>query len=82
MRILEEVGKVAYSLALLLSRVRVHNVFYMSLLRKYTLNLDQIVELEQLKIQVNLTQIELLINIVDTKEQQLRRRVFEYEKVQ
>lgn len=57
------------------SVAKMHNVFHVSQLRKYTPNPDQIVELKKLDIQANLTKTKFLVRIMDTKEQQLRKRI-------
>ena len=73
--ILEWIGDMAYRLALPSSLGGVHNVFHVSMLRKYVRNPEQIVELEPLNVQPNLTSVEKPVRIVDSKEQILRRKV-------
>jgi DNA-directed RNA polymerase subunit L len=51
--------------------IRTHDVFHVSMLRKYIANLDVIVEYEPLVIQEGLTYVEELVKIVDKKEQVL-----------
>ena len=80
--ILERIGDMAYRLALPTSLDGVHNVFYVSMLRKYVRDPEQIVELEPLNVQPNLTSVEKPVRIVDYKELILRRRVIRYVKVQ
>ena len=80
--ILERIGDMAYQLALPSSLDGVHNVFHVSMLRKYVRDPEQIVELEPLNVQPNLTSVERPVRIVDSKEQVLRRRVIKYVKVQ
>ena len=48
--ILERVGTVAYRLALPLSLSGVHEVFYVSMLQKYTPNLTHVVDWEEITI--------------------------------
>ena len=72
----------AYRLALPSSLDGVHNVFHVSMLRKYVRDPEQIAELEPLNVQPNLTSVERPVWIVDSKEQVLRRRVIQYVKVQ
>ena len=79
--ILEQIGDMAYRLALPSSLDGVHNVFHVSMLRKYVRDPEQIVELEPLNVQPNLTSVEKPVRIVDSKEQILRRRVIKYVKV-
>jgi hypothetical protein len=62
------VGRLAYRVALLPDLVGTHDVFYMSMLRKYIANPDVIVEYESLGIHEGLTYIEKPVRIVDKKE--------------
>ena len=80
--ILERIGEVAYRLALPPSLAGVHNVFHVSMLKKYLPNPSHIVELEPVQARKDLTYEEYLIRIVDRKEQVLRRRNIPYVKVQ
>jgi hypothetical protein len=68
-RSLRRVGRLAYRIALPPDLVRTHDVFYVSMLRKYIANPDVIVEYEPLEIQEGLTYVEELVKIVDKKEQ-------------
>jgi hypothetical protein len=61
------VGRLTNRIALPLDLVRTHDVFHVSMLRKYIANLDVIVEYELLEIQEGLTYIEELVKIVDKK---------------
>ena len=79
--ILEKIGDVAYRLALPSSLDGVHNVFHVSMLRKYIRDPEEVIALEPLNVQPNLSSLERPICIVDTKEQILRRRVIRYVKV-
>ena len=56
-KITQRVGKLAYRIALTLDLVRTHDVFHVSMLRKYIANADVIVEYELLKIQKGLTYV-------------------------
>jgi hypothetical protein len=58
-----------------------HDVFHVSMLRKYIANPDVIVEYEQLEIQEGLTYMEELVRIVDKKEQVLRNKTIPIVKV-
>ena len=49
-KITQRVGKLAYRIALTPDLVGTHDVFHVSMLRKYIANLDVIVEYERLKI--------------------------------
>ena len=48
--ITQRVGKLAYRIALPLDLVRMHDIFHVSMLRKYIANPDVIVEYEPLEI--------------------------------
>ena len=80
--ILEKVGTVAYRIALPPSLAAVHNVFHVSMLRKYTMDPSHILPITQLPISDKLTYEETPVRIVDYKEQHLRNKVLKYVKVQ
>ena len=80
--VLERMGKVAYRLALSPSLSGVHNVFHVSMLRKYIPNPSHVVDYKPLKLRDDLTYEEQPIKIVDKKEQELKRRTIHYVKVQ
>jgi len=75
-------GKVAYRLALPPSLSGVHNVFHVSMLRKYIPDPSHVVDYEPLKLRDDLTYEEQPVKIVDKKEQELKRRTIRYVKVQ
>ncbi|OMO65120.1 reverse transcriptase [Corchorus capsularis] len=79
--ILEKVGEVAYWLALPPSLSDVHNMFHVSLLRKFTPDPNHVIELAPLPLREDLSYDEQPIKIVDHKEQVLRRRTIPYMKV-
>jgi hypothetical protein len=58
-----------------------HDVFHMSMPRKYIANPDVIVEYELLEIQEGLTYVEEPVKIVDKKEQMLRTKTIPIVKV-
>src|SRR5262249_39569593 len=80
--ILEKIGDVAYRLALPPNLEGVHNVFHVSMLRKYVRDPEEIVALEPLEVQPNLSTIEKSIRITDTKEKILRTKVIKYVRAQ
>jgi hypothetical protein len=80
--ILEKVGDVAYRLALPPVLSEVHNVFHVSMLKKYVGNPDHILEPAMLQVEKDLSFEEYPIKIVDRKDQVLRKRVIPYVKVQ
>ena len=80
--ILEKVGTVAYRVALPPALAAVHNVFHISMLRKYVADPSHILNAEMLPIRDHLNYEEWPVKIIDFKEQRLRNRVIEYVKVQ
>lgn len=70
--ILKRVGEVAYRLALPPSLDGVHQVFHVSMLRKYVPDLSHIIDYELIKVQPNLTFEERPIQILNHKVQQFR----------
>jgi hypothetical protein len=75
------VGTLAYRIALAPDLVETHDVFHVSMLRKYIANLDVIVEYELLEIQEGLTYVEEPVKIVDKNEQVLRTKKISIVKV-
>jgi hypothetical protein len=67
--ITQRVEKLAYRIALPSDLVRMHDVFHVSMLRKYIINPDVVVEYEPLEIQEGFTYVEELVKIVDKKVQ-------------
>jgi hypothetical protein len=61
--ITQKVGRLAYRIALPPYLVGTHDVFHMSMLRKYIANPDVIVEYEPLEIQKELTYMEEPVKI-------------------
>ena len=80
--VLERMGKVAYRLPLPPSLSGVHNVFHVSILRKYIPDPSHVMDYEPLKLRDDLTYEEQPVKIVDNKEQELKRRTIRYVKVQ
>ncbi|XP_042038313.1 uncharacterized protein LOC121784216 [Salvia splendens] len=72
--ILDEVGPVAYRLALPPSLENVHNVFHVSQLRKYVYDPKHIIHYEEVSLTPDLNYEEKLIAILDQKIQQLRNK--------
>ena len=79
--ILERVGNLAYRLALPPNLANIHNVFHISVLRKYIPNPNHIVELEPITLEENLTYEKYPIKILDYKVQVLRNKEIKYVKV-
>ena len=70
--VLERVGVVAYRLALQLSLFSVHEVFHVSMPRKYTLDPTHIVDWGELLVDADGTFEEGPVHIMDSREQVLR----------
>ena len=72
--ILERMGTVAYRLALSPSMSGVHEVFHVSMLRKYTPDPAYVVDWGQIEVDTDETFEEGLVCIVDSRDQVLRRK--------
>ena len=72
--ILERVGAVAYRLALPPSMSRVHEVFHVSMLRKYTPDQAHVVDWGQIDVDTDGTFEEGPVCILDSRDQVLRRK--------
>ena len=69
--ILDKAGVLAYRLALPPTLSGIHNVFHVSMLRKYVSDPTHVLDYEPLKLRDNLTYEESPIRIVDREEKQL-----------
>ena len=72
--ILERVGTVAYRLALPPSMSGVHEVFHVSMLRRYTLDPAHVVDWGEIEVDTDGTFEEGPVCIMDSREQVLRRK--------
>lgn len=79
--ILRRVGKVAYELALPPHMNHVHNVFHVSMLKKFNPDTKCVIEYEPVEVQPDLSYIERPISILDRKEKVLRNKVVSLVKV-
>ncbi|KAM6542235.1 hypothetical protein CsatB_006682 [Cannabis sativa] len=79
--ILEKVGQVAYRLALPPSLSAVHNVFHVSMLRKYVSDPMHVMSYEALELQPDLSYDEQPVQILDKKEKVLRTKTIPLVKV-
>ncbi|XP_060973870.1 uncharacterized protein LOC133039087 [Cannabis sativa] len=79
--ILEKVGQVAYRLALPPSLSAVHNVFHVSMLRKYVSDAMHVMSYEMLELQPDLSYDEQPVQILDRKEKVLRTKTISLVKV-
>jgi hypothetical protein len=80
-KITQKVRKLAYRVALPPDLIGTHDVFHVSMLRKYIANPEVIVEYEPLGIQEGLTYVEEPIKIVDKEEQVLHTKMIPIVKV-
>ena len=72
--ILERIGTVAYQLALHPSMSGVHEVFHVSMLRKYTSDTTHVVNWGQIEVDTDRTFEEGPVCILDSRDQVLRRK--------
>ena len=72
--ILERVGTLAYQLKLPPSMTGVHEVFHVSMLRKYTPDPAHVVDWEQIEVDTDGTFDEGPVCILDSRDQVLRRK--------
>ena len=72
--ILERVGTVAYRLALPPSMSGVHEVFHVSMLRRYTPDPVHVVDWGEIEVDTDGTFEEGLVCIMDSRDQVLRRK--------
>ncbi|XP_073121354.1 uncharacterized protein [Henckelia pumila] len=79
--ILERIGTLAYRVALPPSFAAVHNVFHVSMLRKYISNTSHILDFEPLQLASDLTFEERSVQILACEERRLRTRVIPMVKV-
>ena len=79
--ILRKVGEVAYALALPPELEHIHNVFHVSVLRPYKEDYKHVINFEPIQIERDLSYEEILVQIVDRKEQVLRNKVITLAKV-
>ncbi|KAL5538486.1 hypothetical protein UlMin_044642 [Ulmus minor] len=70
--ILERIGRVAYKLALPSELASVHNVFHVSMLRKYVSDPSHVLESEPIEVREDLTYQEQPVQILDRKDKALR----------
>ena len=72
--VIEKVGPVAYKLALPLELEKIHNVFHVSMLRRYRSDLSHVVSSEIIELRLNLTYEEDPIEILDREVKELQKK--------
>ncbi|XP_042432668.1 uncharacterized protein LOC122019244 [Zingiber officinale] len=80
-QILERIGEVAYRLALPPSLAGVHDVFHVSMLRKYVPHPTHILTNVSITLQPDVTYEEVPVQILDRKERRLRNKTIRLVKV-
>ncbi|XP_012845856.1 PREDICTED: uncharacterized protein LOC105965854 [Erythranthe guttata] len=80
--ILEKIGSRAYRLALPPNLSRIHNVFHISMLRKYIPSPEHVLKAEPIELNPNLSYEEKPLRILDSKTKTLRNREIHLVKVQ
>ena len=79
--IVERIGPVAYRLDLLEELSRVHNVFHISMLRKYILDPSHVLETPEIELSDDLSYVEQLVQILGREEKELRNKTISLVKV-
>eukprot|EP00253_Pinus_taeda_P012641 PITA_12641 len=80
-QILARIGPVAYQLALP-SHIRVHNVFHVSILKKYVYDPRHVIQWQDIQVEPEGEVLVEPLNILDRREVQLRKRAITQVKVQ
>ena len=80
-RIIERIGPVAYRLKLPSKMGRIHNVFHVSMLRKYLSDPSHVLEALPIELNEDLFFEVQLVGIVDQEIKELRNKVFPMVKV-
>ena len=79
--ILERIGTIAYKISLPPSMCHIHDIFHVSMLRKYIPDPSHVIEYEPIVIEKDLFYKEEPIRIIDKKEKILRNRIITLVKV-
>ena len=72
--VIEKVGPVAYRLALPLELEKIHNVFHVSMLRRYISDLSHVVSSETIELRPDLTYEEEPVEILDQEVKKLQNK--------
>jgi hypothetical protein len=81
-RIIEKFGKVAYRLKLPEQLSVVHNVFHVSQLKKCLQVPDQVVDVDGVELELDLTYSEYHARVLDRKDRVTRSRIIKWYKIQ
>lgn len=79
--ILERIGELAYRLALPPRLANIHDVFHISMLRKYEPDLLHVLDYEMIEIDDRTSYIDRPVQIIDRKEQVLRNKTISLVKI-
>ena len=74
-RILERIGSIAYRLELSQDLKRIHNVFHVSMLKKYILDQSHVLEAPLVELKEDLLFSVQLVRIIDQRMKELRNKV-------
>ena len=75
------VGKLAYELQLPKEMSAIHNVFHVSMIKKYTIDPDHVIAPQIVQVQTNLSYEEKPVEILDRSTKKLRNKVISLVKV-
>ena len=76
--ILQRVGNAGYRLALPLKLSHVHDIFHVSMLRKYELDPSHVIDYNEIEVDENATFVEEPIQILDNQLHKLRNKRFRW----
>ncbi|KAJ8750147.1 hypothetical protein K2173_014062 [Erythroxylum novogranatense] len=79
--ILERIGPLAYRLALPPELSQIHNVFHVSMLRRYRSDPSHIIQTSEVQLRDDLSYEEIPVEILDLKEKVLRNKTVQLVKV-
>ncbi|XP_039068384.1 uncharacterized protein LOC120214597 [Hibiscus syriacus] len=79
--VLKRIGLVAYRLALPLELERIHNVFHVSMLRKYCSDLSHVILLGQIEVSSNITYQEEPMRILESEVHESKNKRIPFVKV-
>ncbi|KAJ8768423.1 hypothetical protein K2173_021576 [Erythroxylum novogranatense] len=74
--ILERIGPLAYRLALPPELSHIHDVFHVSMLRRYRSDPSHVIQVTEVQLRDNLSYEEIPVEILDTKEKVLVNKMF------